>query len=717
MAEVTTVAAETKYTFFEGRHEIGDYSTVFKYPLTPLPTIIDIPEYRFDDNTITLTVTNFFYDDDVEEYRGKPLNLYLGAIGPLRVRAFRSVAPDDNWSTGDGTPHRYPARPVDETDDTPPEYRPYSAIPGNVEHTILLITCPDPKAMYSATQIERDKYERDQANDSAEGWVDVDDQLYPLDLPDAIAPVIKVRASRKKEPRAASQDVAMEDGTGVEGQEQASLAADGDAEAQEASVSVERDEGFEEAIAEDRQGQSSAAGGVGGSSNLTGSPSREAQAEELPTGIEADAGHTDGRAGHPSSMQHDESTNGGQYERDDYALNQPQVEGYNESSTLHDMHVQATEGQLHHFQQAQFEQHNLQPPDFTRNDIDGQSNDEPVDHQLLVENFVRQANMQEGASIDMFSADAFNLEEQQQIALLAAQASYQGIDGLDTNIFTARALEAAAIGNDGHALLDTETILAQANMGPTQRHEHHPESLPGSAHDHNQPAVHDMQADDDLDLARLAEMSVDFTGGQQQEELQDQEDPEQVPLRDDQAAGESRDLADQAQEEQQQEVEQRQDQGQYEGVEVSAQNESSGAAKVAVKKTRAPRSKVTKEKKPRGRPVRPKEPKPPKPKKPKGGPRKPRTIPEAPVLEESAMQSLEPPTVVITKRPYAGQVYMQRHIPRETQLAGSSLPLLFLRPSDNTGFHTGKDLVVGKRYMDGELTWSKFVRRYDRLMI
>ncbi len=35
----------------------------------------------------------------------------------------------------------------------------------------------------------------------------------------------------------------------------------------------------------------------------------------------------------------------------------------------------------------------------------------------------------------------------------------------------------------------------------------------------------------------------------------------------------------------------------------------------------------------------------------------------------------------------------------------SSLPLLFVRPSDGTGYHTGKNVVIEKGFAEGE--WSK----------
>ncbi|KAH8084115.1 hypothetical protein HD553DRAFT_272871 [Filobasidium floriforme] len=179
---------EHSFTFFEGRHEIGDYSTVFKYPLTPMPDILEVPVYNDRDNTITMAVTNYFYDDDNILYRDKPLYLYLGAIGPLRVRTYQSIAPEDNWSLVDKEPHRFPAIASDGGPDGSPETRPYSAVPRNVEHTVLVISCPDPLDMWNATQIERERYERkaqiEMLSHSALAAEDgVDDHVHLPDLP------------------------------------------------------------------------------------------------------------------------------------------------------------------------------------------------------------------------------------------------------------------------------------------------------------------------------------------------------------------------------------------------------------------------------------------------------------------------------------------------------------------------------------------------------
>lgn len=158
---------EHNYTFFEGRHEVGDFSTVFKSPLTPVPTLLDIPLYNPQDNSVTMTVTEYLYDDDNVHFRGKPLLLYLGAIGPLRLRTYKSTAPliqapPEGESAAGIALNSYPAVSTDGSDDLPPEARPYSSIPSSQPHTILVIQLPAPHDMWEATRIERERYQHNE---------------------------------------------------------------------------------------------------------------------------------------------------------------------------------------------------------------------------------------------------------------------------------------------------------------------------------------------------------------------------------------------------------------------------------------------------------------------------------------------------------------------------------------------------------------------------
>lgn len=98
----------------------------------------------------------------------------------------------------------------------------------------------------------------------------------------------------------------------------------------------------------------------------------------------------------------------------------------------------------------------------------------------------------------------------------------------------------------------------------------------------------------------------------------------------------------------------------------------------------------------------------PKVRKPRA-PRKPREPPPKPNLIANPLADVEPPSVRLTKRPFAGALLNQTHGPKESALGHSSLPLLFLRQSDGTGYHTGKNVVIERLYPDTENeTWGEF---------
>lgn len=61
-------------------------------PITPFPTLFTAPVYRQANNTIELTVANFFYTDPSTGAH-TPLDVYLGNIGPLRHRVYQATPP------------------------------------------------------------------------------------------------------------------------------------------------------------------------------------------------------------------------------------------------------------------------------------------------------------------------------------------------------------------------------------------------------------------------------------------------------------------------------------------------------------------------------------------------------------------------------------------------------------------------------------------------
>jgi hypothetical protein len=609
------LAAEHNFTFFEGRHEIGDYSTVFKFPLTPMPEILEPPAYNDRNNTITMVVTNYFYDDDNITFRDKPLYLYLGAIGPLRVRTYQSIAPEDNWAVVDKEPHRFPAIATDGGPDGPPELRPYSAVPRNVNHTVLVISCPDPIDMWNATQIERERGERkaeiEMLSHSALAAEDgVDDEIHLPDLP----PLAESDQEKKKRKKG---EVSTPD-----------------AQAEGPAAS--------EAVPEPSSTQTADPAGVDSKEPAEGSAGQDDTVNQSPP-VQANA--------HGGN---DLSSAGEVNEADNSELNQD-LHASTSAEDLSAHHIS-----LDHFQQAEFQEHDLQQPNFAH-DVGDDASGHPESEitREMVENLVRQAQLQEHegdlsafTGLIPFSAEGFHLDDQHQIALLAAQAARTQVDSIlhndisfvqgvatDIGIFTARALEAAAqAAQSGSDMLDPHAILAQHQATLADATQLQPSQTEMSA-----TGTVTLMSDAELDLANLAGMNL--------------------PAENDQVSGPSEE------------------------------------ASIVSKSSKAKKSKkVAKEKKPKEK----------REKQPRGGPKKPRTVPPAPKLVQSPLNTTEPPFVRITKRPFTGDLQAQGHIPRSKQLGDSSLPLLFLRQSDNTGYHTSKNLVVNRIEVEDGVNWGEF---------
>lgn len=82
-------AAKFQYTFFDA---FGQNNAIPEMPITPFPTLFTAPVYRPTNNTVELTVSNFFYDDPKTRAQ-TPLDVYLGNLGPLRHRIYQPTPP------------------------------------------------------------------------------------------------------------------------------------------------------------------------------------------------------------------------------------------------------------------------------------------------------------------------------------------------------------------------------------------------------------------------------------------------------------------------------------------------------------------------------------------------------------------------------------------------------------------------------------------------
>jgi hypothetical protein len=78
--------AKFQYTFFDA---FGQNNNIPELPITPFPTLFTAPIYRPANNTVELTVSHFFYRDPKSRMQ-KPLDVYLGNLGPLRQRIYQT---------------------------------------------------------------------------------------------------------------------------------------------------------------------------------------------------------------------------------------------------------------------------------------------------------------------------------------------------------------------------------------------------------------------------------------------------------------------------------------------------------------------------------------------------------------------------------------------------------------------------------------------------
>lgn len=80
-------SAKFQYTFFDAFSQSDNIPNV---PITPFPTLFTAPAYRPANNTIELTVANFFYNEPKTQIQ-TPLDIYVGSIGPLRHRLYQAT--------------------------------------------------------------------------------------------------------------------------------------------------------------------------------------------------------------------------------------------------------------------------------------------------------------------------------------------------------------------------------------------------------------------------------------------------------------------------------------------------------------------------------------------------------------------------------------------------------------------------------------------------
>ncbi|KAI8980719.1 hypothetical protein BD414DRAFT_420426 [Trametes punicea] len=135
-----------QYTFFDA---FGLNNSVPEMPITPFPTLFNTPAYRSQSNTLEMTAANFFYENPKTKHQ-VPLDVYVGNIGPLRLRLYNQTP-----ATMDGqfnpsqpfipVPH-LPGQPdvpvYGENLENRTQYQPVIAVPNRNYHALIVVEMP-----------------------------------------------------------------------------------------------------------------------------------------------------------------------------------------------------------------------------------------------------------------------------------------------------------------------------------------------------------------------------------------------------------------------------------------------------------------------------------------------------------------------------------------------------------------------------------------------
>jgi recombining binding protein (suppressor of hairless) len=122
-----------QYTFFDA---FGQNNNIPELPITPFPTLFTAPVYRPANNSVELTVSNFFYEHPATRHQ-TPLDVYLGNLGPLQIRVYQATPPGPLMAINSFTPG---APGPQEVHDTPANPRP-AYLPSTL-HTIVIVEMP-----------------------------------------------------------------------------------------------------------------------------------------------------------------------------------------------------------------------------------------------------------------------------------------------------------------------------------------------------------------------------------------------------------------------------------------------------------------------------------------------------------------------------------------------------------------------------------------------
>jgi recombining binding protein (suppressor of hairless) len=132
--QIFQYAAKFQYTFFDA---FGQNNDIPEMPITPFPTLFTAPVYRPTNNTIELTVSNFFYEDRKTRTQ-VPLDVYLGNLGPLRHRIYQATPPGPLTNISPFVQ----AIPGGPSEGGPPDAQAQRYVASGPIHTIVIVEMP-----------------------------------------------------------------------------------------------------------------------------------------------------------------------------------------------------------------------------------------------------------------------------------------------------------------------------------------------------------------------------------------------------------------------------------------------------------------------------------------------------------------------------------------------------------------------------------------------
>jgi len=133
-----TSTAKFQYTFFDA---FGQSTNIPDVPITPFPTLFTAPVYRPANNTVELTVSNFFYEHPRTRHQ-TALDVYLGNLGPLHLRVYQATPPGPLTSINSFMPTTPGGQVLDTRDGAPGSPTSSGRYIPSPLHTVVIVEMP-----------------------------------------------------------------------------------------------------------------------------------------------------------------------------------------------------------------------------------------------------------------------------------------------------------------------------------------------------------------------------------------------------------------------------------------------------------------------------------------------------------------------------------------------------------------------------------------------